>query len=337
MAGIGGVGNAKELGLRPAIFYQYLCCGYGDAGWRGWNSPSGQYANNVLDAAKALNAVPMFTYYQLALEFENKNYAILTSENLHKYLLDVRLLYTKIAAYGSPVIVQFEPDFYGYLQQYAVSIGKTPSTIPAKIRYADVPECQTLSETVRGLLDCLVTMGHTVAPKVKVGFHASSWGDWYDPMSASTAVIKAKGASVGNFLKSAGSDATDFVTVETSDRDAGFWEAQGRTNEYWDETNAGRPNFTNHFTWVSSVSQTMGKPVLWWQMPFGVPAATSGTDGKYRDNRVKYFFSHTADVVGAGGFGMVFGAGADRQTTPSTDGGQFKRALDAYLLAPKSL
>ena len=335
--GTGGI-DAKSLGLRSSIYYRYLCCGYGDAGWRGWNTPSGQYANVILDSAKAINAVPMFTYYQLAYEFEVKNYGILTSSNLHQYLLDIRLLYTKIAGFGGAAIVQFEPDFFGYLQQYSLSIGKKPSEIPAKIRYSDLPECQLLPETVKGLLDCMVLMGRSIAPKTKIGFHASSWADWYDSMSATPAVIKAKGVSVGNFLRLVGSDSIDFISVETSDRDAGFWEAQGRKNEYLDITNATRPNYTDHFTWTSSVSQTANKPLLWWQMPFGVPSTTQGgTDGHYRDNRVKYFFSHTVDIVNSGGWGVVFGAGADKQTTPETDGGQFKKALDSYLASPQPL
>lgn len=338
MVGEGGV-DATKNGLRPQIHYQYLCCGYGDKGWRGWNQPSGEYATMVINNARAVNAIPMFTYYQIAYEFEIKNYAILTAPELHQYLLDIKMMFTKLGAYGGPSIVHLEPDFFGYLQQYAVAQGKSPSQIPAKIRYSDLPECQNLPETVRGMLDCMVTLGRKMAPKAKIGFHASGWGDWYDSATATPDMIRQKAASVGNFLRACGSDATDFVTLETTDRDAGFLEAtRGAKGAYWDDTNATKPNFTDHFIWVKAVSQTTVKPILWWQMPFGVPSTIpGGTDGHYRDNRVRYFFSHTKDIVDAGGFGMVYGAGAEKQTMPETDGGQFKRALDNYLASPQPL
>lgn len=336
LVGEGGL-DAQALGLKPNIHYRYLV-GYGTGGWRGWNSPDGEYATIVINQAKALNAIPMFTYYQLALEFENKNYGILTSSTLHQYLLDLRVMYQKLGSSGSYALVHLEPDFFGYLQQYAVTIKTNAAEIPAKVRYPDLPECSALPENVGGLLACMIQMGRTLAPKTKIGFHASMWGDWYDPLDPNAPILN-KAASVGNFLKSVGSDKTDFIVLETTDRDAGFYEAtQGKTNVYWDETNRTLPNFTNHFTWVKGISQTMAKPVLWWQMPFGVPStAVGGTDGHYRDNRVRYFFSHMKDVAEAGGFGVVYGAGADRQTTPNTDGGQFKNALNSYLAAPVDL
>lgn len=38
-----------------------------------------------------------------------------------------------------------------------------------------------------------------------------------------------------------------------------------------------------------------------------------------------------------GGIGAVFGPGAANQTTVTSDGGQFERALAGYLAAPASL
>ena len=329
-----GSGNFYNtaLGLKPAIHYQYLV-----SGWRSWNSPDGEYATVVLNQAKTLSAIPMFSYYQLAYEFEVKNYGILTSSALHQYLLDLRLLFQKIAAYNGYVLVQLEADFWGYLQQYAVTLNTPAANIAAKINYSDLPECTTLPENVGGLFSCIIKMGKTIAPKVKFGFHASGWGDWYNPVDPKAPVVE-KATSVANFLRSVGSDQTDFVTIDTCDRDAGFWEAQGSKNIYWDETNQTLPNYTNYFTWVKTLTKVMNTPVLLWQTPFGVPSTTpGGTDGHYRDNRVRYLFSHMSEVAAAGGLGVVFGAGAAKQTTPDTDGGQFKTALDKYLTTPVDL
>ena len=59
-----------------------------------------------------------------------------------------------------------------------------------------------------------------------------------------------------------------------------------------------------------------------------------GTKGRYRDNRVKYFFEHPAELVAAGGLGVAFGVGAPNQTDITTDGGQFARAVTSYYASP---
>jgi hypothetical protein len=326
MVGNMGLDNGTALGIKTDIFYRYLV-----GGWRKWNSPDGAYADMIMAKADEGGAVPMFTYYVLAYNFEIKNYAILTSEQLHEYLSDVRVMYQRMGVYNKPALFHIEPDFFGYLQQYAVAQGKPAASIAAKIRYQDIPECLSLPENVGGLMDCIITMGRKLAPKVRMGFHASGWGDWYDPNVPSQIIPKAQ--SVANFLRSVGSDKTDFVVLETSDRDAGFLEVtRGDKGAYWDDK-----AFNVHMTWVNAITSTMGKPCLWWQMPFGVPSTNSGYDGHYRDNRVPYFFGNVPTAINAGGFGMAFGAGADKQTTPDTDGGQFKKAVDAYKANPKSI
>jgi hypothetical protein len=81
-----------------------------------------------------------------------------------------------------------------------------------------------------------------------------------------------------------------------------------------------------------------GVPVMWWQTPMGVPASSpGGSANKYRDNRVRYIFSHVREFIAAGGFAACFGAGADGQTTVSSDGGQFAQALTTYNAAPELL
>ncbi len=94
----------------------------------------------------------------------------------------------------------------------------------------------------------------------------------------------------------------------------------------------------DHLSWVKSVHDGIGPPMIWWQVPFGVPSATpGGTSGHYRDDRVHYMFSHFSEFVAAGGVGAVFGTGAGNQTYIDTDGGQFKAAVTKYFAAPVAL
>src|SRR5262249_59431044 len=118
--------------------------GYGDmGGWPTWNT-DGDYPKFFVQTDTMHAVTSMFTYYQLALELENHNDAVLAdATRMHQYLADVRLLFQRIADTGKPAAVQFEPDFFGYLMQRAGN-GKPPDMIPAQTHFSDAPECAAL-------------------------------------------------------------------------------------------------------------------------------------------------------------------------------------------------
>jgi hypothetical protein len=329
------------------LHYAYLV-GYGDnGGWPTWNT-NGNYPLYFAQTATMHSVTPMFTYYQLALELEQNNDAVLAdTARMHQYLSDMRLLFQRIADNGTPAAVNIEPDFFGYLMARA-AMGKTTDMIVARTHHSDVPECASLPETAAGLTRCVVAIARATAPKARIGFHASMWGAWYDVMDPN-ADIEAAGKKVADFLNSVGADGTDFVSVETLDRDAGFWETSGggstcsvtngsRGPVYWDEANTALPNFNQHIRWVKALTAELGRPAIEWQTPLGVPSSTcGGTTDHWRDNRVHYFFGHVPELVDAGIAGMTFGTGAGAQTNLATDNGQFKTAAAAYKAAPVAL
>jgi hypothetical protein len=107
---------------------------------------------------------------------------------------------------------------------------------------------------------------------------------------------------------------------------------------YWDESNQTSPNFHEALQFAKQMSDGMSAPVIWWQVPFGVPSDTpGGTAGHYRDNRVHYIFNHVSEFIDAGGLGVAFGTGAGNQTDITTDGGQFKDAVTKYYADPAPL
>lgn len=348
MVGVGNDNSGPYTNNIPIdLHYAYLV-GYGDqTGWPTWNA-NGDYPLYFAQTATMHGVTPMFTYYQLALELENNNDAVLNdTTRMHQYLADIRMLFQRIADNGTPAAVNIEPDFMGYLMQRADG-GKPPDMFPAKVHFSDVPECSALPETVAGLMRCVVKIARAVAPKARVGFHASMWGAYYDVLDPN-ADIEAAAKKVADFLNSVGADGTDFVSVETLDRDAGFWETSGGGNTcsvtngsrgpvYWDETNATLPSFAQHVRWVKALTAELQRPALEWQTPFGLPSPTcGGTSEHWRDNRVHYFFGHVPDLIDAGIAGMTFGTGAGGQTNLSTDSGQFKTAATAYRAAPVAL
>ncbi len=354
--GAGAEAGAYTLGPTLDLKYVYLV-GFSDAGgWPTWN-PDGSYVDIVAGAAIERGTTPMFTYYAMALEYEQGRDTLRDAARMDVYMNDVKLLYARLAALDTPAVVHFEPDFMGYMQQRMTEQGATPDSYDVALHTPGFRDCDDLPETARGWVRCLVRLARTTAPKVKLGFHASQWAVFYDPADIDAPVEESARAHAV-FLDAMGANEADILVIETLDRDAGYWETHAWNGseealtgtcsvtetgrgypEYWDETNTTAPNFHQHFRWVSTLTAETGLPALWWQLPLGVPSDTcggegGGADGRYRDNRVRYFFAHVDELVAAGGVGAVWGVGAGRQTYIDSDGGQFQRAVTDYFAAP---
>jgi hypothetical protein len=322
--------GAYTLGPKLDLHYAYLVA-YINAdktwgSWKDWN-PNGSFVNVLTDSADAKGVAPMMTLYAMAATGDG-NLSGLTNDVFEKgYWSDVKLLFQRLAIFAKPAVVQFEPDFWAYAEQQS---HEDPTSLKVNVTQS-APDCADLSNDLVGMGHCLLKLARLYAPKAIVGFHASPWAAG-DP-----------NATVA-FLKKVGADQADVVFADMLDRDAGCFEAGNdpvcaRAGAfYWDETNATSPNFHEYLAWSKAITSGLGRPMIWWQVPFGVPSPTKGgTPYHYRDNRAHYIFSHVQEFVDAGGLGVTFGVGADHQTTPTTDGGQFKDAVTKYIAAPVRL
>ena len=317
--------GAFRLGTTLDLHYAYLVGLPGGGGWSDWN-PGGSFVDLILESSNRHGTTPMFTLYAMAAWGEAKEMAALTHDDfMRPYWAGARLLFQRLGKSDKPSVVHLEPDFWAYAQQ-ASHDGSHPVHVTTL-----VSECAELTDDLRGMARCLLHLSRMYAPHTAVGFHASRW--------AGTP------ASVVSFFRAIGADQADFVAVDMLDRDAGCWEA--RTDPqcqaeskapYWDESNATSPNFHEMLAWATQLHGGIGLPILWWQVPLGVPSPTpGGTSGHYRDNRVHYMFSHLAEFVEAGSVGAVFGAGAEHQTTIDTDEGEFRAAVTRYFAKPLAL
>ncbi len=317
---------AYNLGQKLDIHYVYLA----GLDWPSWSAPAGNWVTMHADAAKAHGVVPMFTLYQAAANGENNLAAFNSDDFMTKYWTGVRTLFQKLGAFDSPAIVHVEPDLWGFAEQHS----EVPSATPMKVGSL-VPECVDLPSDVSGMARCVIRLSRQLSPKVVIGLSASAFGAYTNGYSDP--------AKIGGFLNAIGAGDGDITVLETLDRDAGCFESATDPNckragsFYWDESNVAHPNFHDHLAYAKTLRSVVGKPLLWWQMPLGVPADAAGSANHYRDNRVRYFFSHPGEFAAAGGIGAVFGPGAVRQTDTTTDGGQFKNAVSGYFAAPAAL
>ena len=306
------------------LHYIYLVGLKGEGGWTDWNE-GGWFPYIIGEVDVEHGVTPMSTVYGMAAWGENRLDVLTEPDFMGPYWDAAKLLFQRLGEdLGAPALVHVEPDFWGFAQQ---ATGGDPSKQAALLH----EECSDLPGDVSGVGRCWVKLARTYAPQVVIGLHASLWAD-PDPVA------------VGEFLNACGGAESDIVVIDMLDRDAGCFEAgelpecQRGGKFYWDETNQTSPNFHEHLDWVGRLFDEMKKPVLWWQLPFGVPSDTPGGEpGRYRDNRVKYLFENVQEFVDVGGLGACFGTGAAGQTYITTDGGQFEDAVVRYYANPVPL
>lgn len=317
--GLSEMDQMKSQNIHPDIIDTYLV-GTGENTWPSWNSPDGAFITYTAQTNQAYGAISMFTLYQMQGDLSRINDAAFMS----KYWGQTRLMYQLIADLRGPVLINLEPDFWGFLA--AKRSDHDATQVPALVN--DQPECAGLPNTAAGLGQCLVQMGRQIAPKALVGFPPSFW--------SGTA------AEIGAQMRAVGADKADFIVAQTSDRDAGCWEVTPRPDEckdrtgtfYWDASNKTSPNFHDSQKQISDYRAVLGNglPILWWQTPMGVPSDTpGGTDLHYRDNHVDYMLRNAQEYGDIHTFAIVFSRGGSLQTSLATDGGQFARLSGQYL------
>jgi hypothetical protein len=318
--------GAYTLGVTMDLHYAYLVGLPGDNGWPDWNA-DGAFVNILADSADAHGTTPMYTTYCMAADDENNPGVLTDASYMGPYWEQAVLLYERLALFDKPAVVHLEPDFWAFMQQRS---GGDAESMPVLI-HDHVEGCDDEPENMVGFGRCLVKLARMISPKVVIGFHASRWAG--EP------------AATVDFLTSVGAAEADYIAIDMLDRDAGCFEEHVDPNcqrndgpWYWDETNQASPNFHEFLEFSKAIGDGLGKPIIWWQIPFGVPSdEPGGTAGHYRDNRVRYIFGHIDEFIAAGGLAAAFGVGAGNQTYIDTDGGQFQDAVQAYFADPVAL
>ena len=307
-------------------------CAGGACGWWGcWQNDQeapGAFLRNFVATAKTRNVVPMITYYQQLYSsgsFEGTGQIMKMRDPsvMGRYYADFRFALQQLG--DAKAMIHLEPDTWGYGQQ----ANADPTRVEVAVASANTTDCSGLGNHFGGFGRCLIAMVRKYAPNAKVGFHASGWATSRD-VGGNTDVsldVAGEAKKTADFLVGCGAADTDFVVVEASDRDAGFYQANGDASALWDTTNTALPNFRQAFAWATKIADVVKRPLVWWQLPLG------NSTTRYADNRVDYFFQHTDEVAATHAVLMAFGAGRDDQTRPETDNGNLAARTSAYATA----
>ncbi|MCU7826758.1 RICIN domain-containing protein [Kitasatospora sp. DSM 101779] len=233
--------------------------------------------------------------------------AINRADLLTRYLNDYRFFLQKIGT--SHDMIDLEPDFWGYVR----SLGN-PHQVAAQVKAANPTDCGSQENSAAGLAQCLISMGHKYAPNTGIGLHLTCW-DWQQ----NTPQCVKDYADLG--AKNA-----DFLVTDVTDRDAGWYAlpAHGSKDTYWND----QKGFAA-LAFYKTMTESVGKPVVLWQVPLG-NMAQNNTPNHYKDDKVDWFFSHLSQAADAHVGGILFGAGWQEQTTPETDGGNLINKTIAY-------
>jgi hypothetical protein len=317
------------------------CAGSGGCSWWGcWQydqDPPGDFVRSFASTcAKASPAqIPMISYYQILQSSgvtegaPEVTQAATDQAFMARYFADWRFLLKQIGQ--SVAILHVEPDFWGYAEQHV----SDPHAETAAVASANATDCASVENSIAGMGQCMVSMVRKYAPHALVGLHASAWSTNTDVAGNTSASFNVAGeaAKTAAFLAACGESNADLVIVETSDRDAGYYQTVQKRNTWWDATNAKLPDFHQDFAWVKALTEALVKPALYWQTPLG-NASQNNTANHYQDNRVDYFFGHMSELAGSHVLGAAFGAGAGDQTSPESDGGNFVTKAKAYFSLP---
>lgn len=298
--------------------YQYLAGGVNTGGgWSTWNE-KGTFVTRYVDESSKARITPVFTYYMIRQSLPGRDNrdepkAVLANlrnaSTMRAYWRDLTLFFKRARSTHRRVLLQVEPDMWGYLEQAG----------EAKL--------------ARAFARHVVRLRNRLARNVKLGYHLSEWGTKVDlsiqnPSPAETDRLAARASNWYRRLRTR----FDLVFAEFSDRDSGFKEhvyGMPRADAWWTAA-----DFARHVRFLRRVHSRIKRPILLWQIPLG-NTSLPDTWGKFRDNRPQWLLgtgsaAHRRAYARAGVRALLFGGGADGTTSERSDGGWFLQHAAAY-------
>ena len=303
--------------------YQYLTGGVNtDEGWTTWDDPPGSFVDTYMEESRGAGYLPVLTYYQVVPSApdpgeEDVSVKLQDASTMRAYYAEWKLLMQKAGVFGDTVVVQVEPDLWGYMQQ---TNGEDASNVPVKVAASGHQEVAGYPDTASGFAQALVHVRDAYAPNVLLGYHFSAWATGQDliinegdPMTAAD--------EMAAFYLSLGVD-FDLIFFDPSDRDAAYYEIiEGDGARWWDDA-----AYQRYRIFVGRLVERTGRRAIIWQVPVGNTLYRSQDNswGHYQDNRAQYWLGdrqHLVEYADLGVIAFLFGAGATGNTTYTDDAG----------------
>jgi hypothetical protein len=338
-----------RFGLR----YQYLAGGVNTGSdWTHWN-PNGSFVTRYIAESQAARIVPVFSYYEIRQSLPGAGVADEQAADLgnlddlatmRAYFVTLETFFRRAASARGPVVLQLEPDLFGYIEQRAAH--GDASSVPAAIASTGIPALARLPNTAAGFAQAVLALRDAYAPRVLVGYHVSIWGTGLDihlshPTSAQVDRMAAQAAAFYRSLHAR----FDVTFTELTDRDAGYAQTvngQG-PGAWWKPV-----DFEHDIRFLAGYHRRVALPIVMWQIPLGntVSPIVNNTPYHYRDNKVQWLLgaagrAHLRAFARAGGVALLFGGGQAQDTDAGEasgdgrpdDGGYFDARVRAYYRA----
>src|SRR3989441_10904833 len=179
------------------------------------------------------NYLPVFSYYELLQsnpstganesdrDFSNLNNTGTTAS----YYATLKLLMQMADSYGKAVVVQVEPDLWGYLQQRAA--GGDSSTLSASVASSGFADVAGQPNTAQGFGRALLHLRDLYAPNAIMAIHASDWASGIDVNSSTDPAVNPAAAAALNPSLPQFAPTWDLGFNHLDDHHAGWWETQG--------------------------------------------------------------------------------------------------------------
>jgi len=340
---------SAPFGLR----YHYLAGGVNTGStWQSWATGNGSFVTNFINDSIVNGVIPVFSYYELRQSQpgagqDDEQTAVLTNLNnvqtMRAWFADLKVFFQRAGETGQPVVLQLEPDLWGYVQ---VEGGDDAGAVPAQVASTGMEELRALPNTAAGVARGVARLRDVYAPQVRLGYPMSIWGTGKDIAVSNEGdeSVDALSTRASRFYASLKTD-FDVLFTEVADRDAGYAvKRDGRRADdvWWDDDDWRR--FTR---FVGNVHADTKLPVAVWQIPLGntLYRAVNDTPYHYADNRVQWLLggsdrTHLRGLTGAGVVALLFGSGQadgtcacdaarDGVTNPPPTGTATRESIDA--------
>jgi len=201
-----------------APFYlrsQYLAGGVNTGnGWSTWNA-DGAFVPMYVRESQAEGMVSVFDYYMLlqSLPAAGSDESAKDLSNLSDvrtmtaFYMDLKLFFLRAAAFGGPgVVLHFEPDLWGYIEQHAS--GDDAATVPAQVAATGLPELAGLADDAAGFAQAVLRLRDQYAPGEQGAYLLGVWGTGNDVLYSKPAdsVVDALAGRAAAFYRSLGAN-----------------------------------------------------------------------------------------------------------------------------------